>query len=503
MNISNLLRMKAKNLKGFIGLCFILCFTKIYAQDWNVINSGFKYNYTHNQEKHISNTVWVDTTKTLNGDTIFYFNRIVIDCDTCTPLNGLNLAEYDVPQFLQKEACKNDSIYHFRSPGSFVIKPQSKLSENWLYDSINNIRATVIEINSIVLFGINDSVKKISLSNGNSIEISKSFGIIYFTLPNDTFTLVGIDQLYGESVPAFKEFFSFAKGDLFEFHEIPAKNPDSVLGSLHINKILITGCNVHGDTLEYDLQVKHYERSAPLPEYLWYSPNWASSSEYISTWRFINSPDHPANSFNDQLLRIVNSIRGYNTSECNPFPLTKSYFDLDTNEVFTKIVGSFEKNNWFVPTDSKNHLLKREYATACDCDVIAYRYKPGLGEVYCEASGFEMYYLNELYAFRKGNDTTGIFTPDDKMVVRIDESKEEKIIIFPNPAHDYIKIVLPGSIIPDNITLIGMDGRVIKNMSNTDILQVNNIQKGIYIIKVEYKSNVTFIKVLISPVQEY
>jgi hypothetical protein len=355
-----------------------------------------------------------------------------------------------------------------------------------------------MEIHPQVLFGINDSVKKISLSDGNSIEFSKCFGIVRFTLPNDTFTLVGIDQLYGESVPGFKEIFRFSVGDLFEFHEIPAKNPDDQFSRLHIDKILITDSREHGDTLEYDLQVKHYDRCNPLPPYLWYTPGWASSSEYISTWRFINTPNHPANLYNNQLLKIF----GPRKSMCftSPYPLTKSYIYRDTDDIYVKVVGSYKNNDWFILKDSTNHLLEREQSDPF-CDISAHSYKVGLGEIYFESDGFEYYVWRELIAFRKGNDTTGIFTPDEKMVVRIDESTEQKIRIFPNPANEYIKIELPGFNTPDEVTLLGMDGRSIIKNWNSDVLPLNNILKGIYILKVEYNNNVTFIKVLISPIQ--
>jgi len=72
--------------------------------------------------------------------------------------------------------------------------------------SYTNINKTEKEI-----FNRADSIKTIQLSTGDTIIISKNYGIFRFDdiFENNKYSLVGINNLLGDSVPDFFDFFDF------------------------------------------------------------------------------------------------------------------------------------------------------------------------------------------------------------------------------------------------------------------------------------------------------
>lgn len=164
-----------------------------FAQNWSPVNLSEKYNFQNDTADYITNTIWVDSVSVQNGDSIFYLNRIVKPCDTCQLSSNLYLANQE--QFLQRTIRKeNEDKYIFSGQTPFTIFAKADLNDTWLLDTLNEIEATISNIQDIQLFDNQDSVKTIALSTGDSILLSKNHGLVYFPAIYDvsSFNLIGI-----------------------------------------------------------------------------------------------------------------------------------------------------------------------------------------------------------------------------------------------------------------------------------------------------------------------
>ncbi len=70
------------------------------------------------------------------------------------------------------------------------------------------------------------------------------------------------------------------------------------------------------------------------------------------------------------------------------------------------------------------------------------------------------------------------------------DTNEEKLVIYPNPAKDYFNIFLKNNENLENINLsiYDLQGRIIKSKilkNKLDIFEINDLEKGIYIVKIE------------------
>ena len=190
----------------------------LQAQPWSPLKLHEKFNFSINGVNFITNTVWTDSARAQGADSVFYLNRIVTNCDTCPVMFKLSNQPGILRSFMVR---KPGGVYNFRNPGSAVIKTLAKAGDTWLYDSLANIQAQVVAIDAEAVFGINDSVKEILLSNGQSIRLSKNFGLLQFPSSGQagyTSLLEGIEgRNLGQQVPKFREIYNFNTGDIFQY----------------------------------------------------------------------------------------------------------------------------------------------------------------------------------------------------------------------------------------------------------------------------------------------
>jgi hypothetical protein len=200
--------------KLFLSL-FCIASILVFAQNWSPIQTNEKMNYQHSDSAYISHTIWVDNIDVTATDTTFFLNKVVKDHPT-----DIEKALRNQPQFLYNAMIKlENGIYHFTDPGYYILYSQAGLNDSWVFDLDENLTAQVILLEQEEVFGILDSVKTISLSDGSEIKISKSFGILQFPdFENGGFyELVGIqDSEYGLSVPGFWDIYNFEVGDVFQ-----------------------------------------------------------------------------------------------------------------------------------------------------------------------------------------------------------------------------------------------------------------------------------------------
>jgi len=457
------------------SIILVAIFHLTYAQNWNLINKAYKYNYIDNANE--INTIRIDSVQVEGGDTIFYFNRIVIDCDTCPAYyNGYpQFAFYDIPQFFQEQVKKTDSTYFFSFPNQFTIKQKAKENQNWLFDTINNIQATILKESEEFIFDGLDSIKIIGLSTNDTIIISKKYGIIKFgsVYDENSYNLVGVNNVAGDSVPDFYDIFNFEIGDIFEYHGDKWQVESDRMN--FIKKITIDSKRVIQDTVEYDISVKYLE----------WTGLHSNPSEYNSSLKFVNSPDHPTNKFNNELVEIKSYLENdwYDNYNYTVLKCVKN-----SNGLYTKSLGSSDSHDFFSIFDSTDKILIRNYDVWDEHEI---KYTSGLGEVYHKIDGFEWNSLSELVGYIKGNDTVGIITKDYIIMDNKDIIVDNEFKIYPNPVSDKSIIELPDKNIEYQILIFNIQGQEVYNCFTKNNIEINHndFKTGIYLYQISNSKN--------------
>jgi hypothetical protein len=206
----------------------LVCFAGASAQNWALLNPAYKYNYSNDGSDTISNQIFVTRIDTLGVDSFRYeLNRIGVVCDTCTSLQGScdgpfgdELMLGDQPQYLNTKDMIRGANFWRLGDDSLVIFSSANTGSTWTIGL--GLSATVVSTTQITVFGVLDSAKVISISNGSEVTLSKEHGML--SVPRDLFspmdelTLVGIEGMaLGEHFPTVDDIFDYTSGDVLQY----------------------------------------------------------------------------------------------------------------------------------------------------------------------------------------------------------------------------------------------------------------------------------------------
>jgi hypothetical protein len=458
-------------MKAIIFFTAVIVAGSLGAQNWSPILVNEKMNYQHSDSSFITNTIWVDSVETVSADVIYYMNRIVKN----VPDNP-EIVLRNQPQFLLKQMGNEDEgIYNFSYPGEFTIKTLANLGENWTFDADNNITAEVTTVSIEVVFGVQDSVKIFSLSDGNDIQLSKSFGITKFPdfEINGYYELVGIQNTdYGESVPDFWDIFNFDVGDVFQYFE-DAGDP---YGSGYITrKITITTKELNSNSYSYGYDGIYY------CVYWWAGGGGGTDSyTYSDNFNFTDSINHPVNYFCGQDYLLPNSYTSLGTNSV----LTVARYDVNPETgVIYKLFGT--KDETYTPYSAdvfyeislySDTLYRLEYISllAEPCGLMGLGYGGSLGEAFSSEGCFEYWSLKKLVGYIKDGDTVGNITPDSLLLIGINNLNDvnSEVLVYPNPADKTVNFQF----------------KELNNITNNILIEIRNLQGQIYLQKSEVKN---------------
>jgi hypothetical protein len=462
------------------------------AQNWSPILVNEKMNYMHSDSSYISNTIWVDSVETAVDNMIYHLNRIVKD----VPDNP-EIVLRNQPQFLLRQMeVIVEGIYTFNYPGEFTIKTLANPGENWIFNSENNITAEVSSISIEDVFGVQDSIKVISLSDGNEIRLSKNFGILKFAdfENGGNYQLMGIqDTDYGESVPDFWDIFNFEVGDVFQTGE-DAGNADGS-GNI-IRKLTITSKEIINNSYIYDYDGIYWCL------YFDIGIGWGIASyNYSDSFLFTDSILHPANFYPGQIYILPYSYSGYGTGRV----LTRAKIETDTAfNLVTKEFGMKEENygfdffqdDVFYEFDDLNDTLYRY-------DNVSILGQPGgskgigygasVGLTYSNEGFFEYWSIKRLVGFIKDGDTVGTITPDSLLLTGINNLKDvnSEVLVYPNPTYKLVNFrftELNKTTDQINIEIHNLQGQVLMQQTGVKneivTLNVESLEPGIYLYNI-------------------
>ena len=514
-------------MKSFLNISVLILVTiSTFSapQNWQPLQLNWKYNYKLDSAAFITNTLWIDSAEVINGDSVFYLNRIVTHCDTCHAINlgGPNpcdscYALKNQPQFLQRKMTKlSNGIFYFSDASRLMINSLAVLNDTWLFDSIANITAQIISVATDSVFGNIDSVKTILLSSGDTMKLSMNFGILKFPFAysqNSYFNLAGIEGAnVGEKVPGFWEIFDFNAGDMFEYLTCGV-NTNLVINYSEIRKYTITNKIISGDTVTYGISGLSLYHETPL-----------GGGPLTTLWNIINQPlqfinyHHSTDNLNSTYNLYNNELftMDYFWGGQGNIPYNVSRHYLDSNNVFTKAYGrvlytgfpnypfcfaypfppEYDDFAYSINIDSTSDVINRIYN---DFDSYRQIYSVGLGLVHWSFTTWEPVENTDLIAYRKGNDTIGVFTPDSLLVNVNSVQLLSELKVYPNPARDKIHIQF-AFISSGKIFITDNSGRKIleKPFSDKEIeVNVSSIAAGLYFVSVQSTEGVFTGKIVV------
>ncbi len=493
-----------KKIIAVILFCFLSVFS--FAQNWQLINPLYKYNYCTVNPLVVSATIWVDSVK----NNVSYLNRIIAPCDTCV---SAHLADnfYDTayvlsnqPVFLQRKIIPlSVGIYNLYDKGNLVMHTNYPLNTSWLFDSVNNINAQVISKTPALIFSSTDSVQTIQLSCGDTIILSKNYGILQYPKAygnHQYYKLVGIEGINkGLQTFKFKDCFNFSVGDILQYTTVDQNyifTPPSFKQGA--TKIQILNRIKNTDTISYQVKTTSIDSSwlgGNTPAYTY--------STSMDTLTFIDSINHFANLYPNQLVPVAVSPQ---FSFISTPAINQLQTDIDPNNLSVKRYGvvcpntTFGAGNYGVASsvDTINPYL---YLIRNGVLILGCEAKLGLGITSDVYNDYDRLKTTCLTAYVKGTDTVGILIPDAQpSAIATNKAPSFTLMVFPNPGHDQITFTF-SSLYKGEIELYNNAGRqVFSDNVNNRIeykIDISNFNPGIYLVKCNYNNSLITKKIII------
>jgi hypothetical protein len=484
----------------------------IKAQDWAPVRVGDRYNYGLDHDPLVSVTLAIDSfhvnaNDSINvslGDTVFFMNRVMCDscathysipgiCDTCYGLKNRT-------QFMRGRVRHSISgVYSFRGPGSVALPVYAHLGAAWLFDTTAGVRARIIAEDTFRIFGSLDSLKTWLLNSGDTVMLSKTYGIIQYPKKyksHSYYRLVGIDgRNIGTTVPGTRQIYDFNVGDVFEYHD-KGFSGNGPFYQFRILKYTITSRRISGDSLIYHLQGMNYQKQSNVS----YPglDTWCTScfSSFSQDRVYVDTLHDVANSVNHQLVKLPLLVPG------NTPGFDFMRFGTDTNHLFFKKFGYIYNENrpfcfgQYNQSDTMIPYSRSTKITSSLCNV----FKPGLGltDVW-GGDNNENFTESHLVAWQKGSNTFGTFTPDS-LLTGITEMNSASLscLISPNPFSSQLIIQLSQPA-EGLVELMDFEGRVLlrQTLQGTELrMDTEMLAKGVYTIRIQCEKNCIFRKLV-------
>lgn len=477
----------------FLSLFFLSI--NLFGQNWKPLNLTDKYNFQFQDSSYISHTIWVDSFDVVNGDSIFFLNRIVRDCDTCSLVWGIEKKLKNQGQFLQKRMLQQiDGSYHFEGERNFIIHTQKAIGEVWNFDILNNITAEISSKTESTVFSEMDSLMTISLSNGEQILLSKNHGFVEFPQLDSlkSFSLEGIEgRDLGEIVPDFWDLFDFEVGDIFQHKYSEAWS------AFHKAEIFtkreILGKTVSGDTITYEVKAHRVYGTYDDNNGTWL---YSQQGSNIEPWIFIN--DHAMyNGFNNEAIP-TGDIEDVG---CHFWEYDEVYFPQrhykNNDGVVVKDVYPEGSISWYDGQLYFEDTLNTDILVPTfDCQ-YGFRFGEGIGLIYYDLWWFETTESEALLGYVKGQDTVGLIYPDSFFISNVFSIPKPnlEITIAPNPSNGQIQISFEKALKEDlQIEIFSPTGQLMSKNSmlrgtRQKMLDISYLPKGIFYIKLKGKES--------------
>lgn len=492
-------------MKHILFSCFLLtCSFPLMSQDWAPVYPGDTTIYRTDSSEFFAHTLWVDSVEQSTDGQIWQFNPSNHLCDTCDLsrycLNFPLLINQPFP-FGAGLILEDSSRFLFDQgeQSKILLLPTATQGTTWLMDSINMISATISVATEDSVWGLLDSMKTIQLSSGDSILLSKNYGMLSFPdsiSRGDQIQLAGIlNRELGEEILDFWDIYDFQVGDVL-YYSYGGGSAWGGSGS-HQTKATILSRNTIADTIWFTVLMKGKSEYSSVNGDLYSEVGFDS---LIQTWTFTNDPDHIINSLPNQLA--PNEFRSefdfqYNhtlwkTTDYIDFSLTAP-IKVSSTVKEVEVMYDIENTNCSLDTAIHPNLVPR---TSSVYD-FQHRYQKGLGQTLYSFDGFESGCGASLVGYIRDGDTVGtVYTDEYLFVSTAKEIDPGSVQVYPNPTRNTLTISLSQSkYLPATVYLRDLHGRIVLSASlltPETTLQLAELPTALYHLEVVSDQGATF-----------
>lgn len=433
-----------------------------FAQDWNLVAADTKYNFRSPQAEFVSYTLKVESIVVDGADSIFLLS----------PRKAVYFFDYPyvalVGNILGDSLIKHPgAIYEcrFTQPFGFdypqettIIQAKAEPGASWEFKS--GVTATVSEKKDTVCWGVADSVKIVSLSDGKMIRLSKKFGVLSL----EDQTLAGLEgKDIGTQLPVLADFYSdWVNGAVFEHF-------GSYRYSYSSNTKIWTKYYVQGKTVTPDSIKINVRKLLRREKYT------------FTTLDTVTFEDK------QEIFVVPNpqSIQYPGVSTGNFSSYTSTHYRNTPQGLELIIAG--------IVTPSSSGPNHRKV------------YVAGIGLTSYEFSytypGFYTSIVENLPGYRKvGQTEQGTIHPDAFFGVTnsIQEVSDiDHLTIYPNPAGSVVFIKCDDCPQPETAEWMDLSGKVLKTVQNPGLqspIEVNDLPKGLYLLRIRMADNYTAVR---------
>lgn len=466
-------------MKKLLPFLFLLLIIRTAgAQQWKPLTSSEKYNYLLDERYA---TIWADSVRLVNGDSVFFLNKVLTNIKGTTSffpyINNayLNRSQFFLSKIIYTASKEirmeeNDSIH-------FLIKPYANLNDTWMFDSLRQKTAKIVGVSTMLVFGVMDSIKIITLNNTDSIILSKNNGILKFPLSDNLhkhFNLVGIEgRNSGTIMPTYKNMFDFKVGDVFYYYR--TESDRWIMSYDEYKKLVINSKEITGDTIKYHVNFKGVKT---YYDFLLNKHDTVIKNIPDSIWIFHSKSSSLLDKYSGQLLQGQLYAGDYYkpvsiVTNMPPFQgIAKTYPFRSFCKAFNDTV--FQSINY------------------CSDQQDSSRYVPGFGCIY---SGYYQHFTGSSYVTTTMEKLIGVIRDgkligeaiQDSLFLAVPQLKlQVDYKMYPNPATSVFTMEMDVKLKKANLQIFDMNGKMLmeKQLSDakTDI-DIGNLAKGVYVVK--------------------
>ena len=464
------------------------------AQNWFVYVPNSTATFISDTSQLPNDLAWAETVSFNGVDSVYHFNRVV---ELNLPGTAGVIGKYNQPSVLGDSMiplASGDQLF-FLSTDTFLMKPGADSGISWLVSSMGGLTAQVAYVRADSTFGLPDSVKVIYLNSGDSLAISKNFGVTHFrgfnllSLMHYSLVAIVTDTTYGEPIIGFHDIFNFDVGDVFQYYGM-IHDGSGPCESDKTTQIHILSKSISNDSITY--LIRYYSLYQPI--YF----HFIADSGTVS-FIYVDTIGAPWRSIPKSLIPLISApLNANNNFNCA--------MNVNPNDSFYSTVQyAFDDTIKSLSIFSDPPILSFALdSTLFNCveNGIANWYSiemsNRLGIVHHSYQGFEYDNFFDLTAYYKAatNDTVGTLfdTSYFKVGIREISPPSPQLLLSPNPASDKITIAIQGFDLAGEKTFEITDvlGRVFSKNTfsgSSFSIDVASLPSGIYFLTLYNKEN--------------
>jgi len=450
----------------------------LFAQSWEPIKPGNVYHYQRMQDSLVV-SLWVDSSSVVGVDSVRYLNRRITA--EGGELGFETRAFLNQPHFLMRQyQMEGDSLFRCLDTTELLLPYTLGIGETHPFSPLRGLDMTLTGKFDSLLFGQIDSVQHFSLSDGQDLWLSKTWGILEFPQldPDSTgWELIGVEGSLsgGVSMPTFGDFFVWEAGDVLAYsHRITGLSQ----GYSKRTKLRIL------ETLSQDSLGLRY-RAGRIQRISERTGNITETSFIQDTLSFaiLDSSTHPVNLHSYELVAHRNE---------GSLLVDSNY--LGFVQVFRHPDGTWTKSLGGYPFTSALYTQKE--------DTLFSDYGgtyPWGRQVYATGRGMQRYSFgwglaergedSILQAFQTATDTFGVLV-EDSILLPIQLSKSTlSLRAYPNPVRDRLVLAWERADFGESIEvqLVDYQGKTLREETvhhSQPSLKIPDLPAGLYVLRI-------------------